>query len=378
MWTAVPDSAEPSLWQPSCASFCAFPGDCGGAPTAPCAGAFDVSPEGDTGNSPLSESESHAVRTFDEGLALRDVRLESYSAPRLPLFIPLYTDALPLGLELPFGFVGATAKQLFGRPRKDQSIGSRLRGRSPDKLRRHLRVSPRTNIVGILNGSDRLLEGFWGMARSDFFQHAHQANVALFTGPTYSVTTEIGVRVAGHNVAALRRHHRIIQELSDHGLSAIPNLYWRTERDLDEWVDWLNDQPHLFAVSRDFSRSKLGGLFDLHMSGVIDIVRRVRRPLHVLLVGVGLSKAEHALQRVTEAGAICSFAMASPVLRARSGGERLHIAARGKPEYVKDYSHTGADLIVPNLQTAEEHLLGLVRDWPEYSHFTANLLPYQE
>jgi len=392
IWSSLPVLPDPQqgmlpIFDRWAEAHCPLYEDCGCGATPPC-GCIHPEPErryqcGDCNiiclerrRPPYGRTAERAIgRTFAESSSLEQVSVRPVVPPTFPVLIPTRTDELPTTRRLDLAWVAMDAKQLLGRVKLDGSVRSRIAGYGPDRLRGVLRVRPETQILGVLNGADSILEGFWKMRRGEFYQSAAQARIAWFTGPTFSVVQEGPKIPASHNVAMLRRHSRVLQEIGEAGLPAAPNLYWRDERGRHRWVEWLHRNEQVWVVSRDFSRSKPSGPFRSHLNGLIDVVKRVDRPLHVLLVGVGPGNGGVAIRRLAEVGATCSVVTAAPIGEAMFGGKQLRRTPSGHLIASPAPGISRFDLIVPNIEAAEEHLLRITRDLPGYSVSRSNTLP---
>jgi hypothetical protein len=382
VWSALPLSPDPSqtdlrIFDTWAEVNCPLYEDCGCGSTAPC-GCIRVDPErryqcGDCSiiclerrQPPYGRDAERAANTIiREGESLARVRTGPSAAPEFPVLIPTRTNELPTTHRLDLAWVAMDLKQLL-RLSSDGSVRSRIAKYDPDRLRGMLRVQPQTQVVAALNGADHLLEGFWSMPRREFYEDAVRANLSWFTGPTFSVVQEGSETPASHNIAMLRRHHRVVKEIGGTALSVAPNLYWRDRRGRNRWVEWLCENRQLEVISRDFSRSKASGPFRDHLKGLVDIVRRVDRPLHVLLVGIGPTNGGTAIRRLAEVGATCSIVTAHPIASAVYGGHRLRETPSGDLIRVPGRDISRMDLIGPNLTAMEDHLLHVVRDLPGY------------
>ncbi|HEX6749279.1 MAG TPA: hypothetical protein VF092_18420 [Longimicrobium sp.] len=218
-----------------------------------------------------------------------------------------------------------------------------------------MRIADGTRILAVLNGRDGLLEGFWGMQRRAFFARLVLGGFSAVTGPTFSITSEER-KPGSHNVCMLLRHHRVIEEIASTELAAIPNIYWRSTDDAGRWTEWLEANPNVRVVSRDFSRTKDKRAFGSEMAGLLAILNSVSRPFHVVLVGVGPRKARDAMVEVGATGHTCSVVTAYPVLVAIKQGRE--IVRRGKTGFEAVYSpeRSRLDLAVRNIQTMEQYL----------------------
>jgi len=318
------------------------------------------------------DAEREIESIYNAGLSIEELNLLPSPKYAYPLFIPLRTDELPYNYVVPVQWVAMDARQLLGRVRVDHSVASRMRGRDPIQLRSQLRVASPTRVLGVLNGADKLLEGFWGMPRRQFFRELASAGVNLCTGPTFSVvregyTEDVGVPAA-HNITMVRRHHMVATEMGSSGIPCAPNLYWRDDRNRAQWVEWLGVNRHVNVVSRDFSRTKDPSAFRPHLDGLAEILDRIGRKLHVILIGVGPRNSRYALETLASVGATCSLVTAHPIVVALSGGRRLRLNPSGDLNTDVSLTSSRLSLVGTNIRTFESYLASIAQP----------LLPYCE
>jgi hypothetical protein len=270
-------------------------------------------------------------------------------------------------LDIPWA--GVTLKNLLGEAKQGPGTVSTLL-KSSGEIRSALRLSGETRLLAVLNGKDFQLEAFWGMRRKVLYDCLRELGFAGITGPTFSITSEFDadpITPASHNVLMLERHHQVIGELVQcTEATVVPNVYWRTDRERSQWAEWLNANPGISIISRDFSVTKRGRPFHRELEGLMRILEATNRPLHVLLPGVGASKAEPALRRLAEQECTGSIVTGDPILAAINGGNRLVFRDRRSPWRGKDESLGRRKLALANLQAMEEHLAYVVDDLPVY------------
>lgn len=359
--------AQIGVWEQQCPGSCPAWCECGGSDSAPC-GCIYIEPEKryhcascslicrERRTPPGDVAGDGFVACLREGKPLELVALspESTAIPPLPLFIPTRTSELSAESTCRLPWVGIDARYLFTRHKRRQTQ-HRLCLASPSALRRFLRIGKESNVLGVLNGNDQLLERFWGMARRQFFAQSAEAGIVGFTGPTFSVSNESVTRPAAHNVAMLLRHHRVITEISQAGLGAIPNLYWRAPGDLEKWRSWLRRENNVRTVSRDFSRTKQWSGFLNELAGLRRILDGAGRPLHVILVGVGRGKARVAMEQLAEVGSTCTLISAAPVMEAIKRGIGYRLTAKGI-QGIQRADEMNQVLAVANIKLMGEYL----------------------
>ena len=346
------------LWEPSCASTCIAYAECGGSPYAPCGCVFAGSDRqglchechvscrersGPTGN------ESAAF--YRDGLSLGELSLVG-KAVSMPPFVPLRTSELSHTISA--AFVAAGFRDLFRRT-DGESIRVSPHLDSAASLRRRLRVRENARVLVVLNGHDDKLESFWGSDRPALYETLRRASVSLVTGPTFSISGESGALPPYHNATMDRRQNRVLQELNDAGMTAVPNIYWRNDAARRNWADHIRSSS-VSIISRDFSRTKAVTAFDEHINGLAHLVESVGRPLHVIVLGVGIRKATYAMSQLRKAGATSSFVASEPIMQAIKRGAALEHNER-RLTAVRRIDVSTAALALANLNAFQEHLL---------------------
>jgi len=284
----------------------------------------------------------------------------------MPLLIPTRTQELSAGGALSLSWAAIDAKLLFSR-HKNIPVDTRSHINSEEKMRSFFKVDPNTKVIAVINGRDEILEGFWGANRSEIYSKFEKAGFYAVTGPTFSVTDESEGRLASQNVCMMLRHNRVIQELQHTELVAIPNIYWRNERDLRKWSDWISAQDNLKYISRDFSRTKQTKTFRPHFDGLLEILRRAGRPVHILLVGVGVKKAEYVMRMLNEFACTCSFIIGDPIMTAIAGGCCIKLKKGEHLNIFKDVGSKRQGLALENMKEVEDYFVSLALDMDCYN-----------
>lgn len=368
------------MFQQSCAQFCEMYDACEGSASAPC-GCSREPPER------RYECESCYVLCRErrapgfrveqqllEGIDLGELQINQAPSHQFPTFIPLSThESVSM---LPLAWAGVDARSLLNKAKKKPvRPKSYLCGDSP--IEGHLSLAESANLIAVLNGQDWLLEGFWGMKREDLWESLARYRFAAVTGPTFSITREGKGFPASHNVFMQRRHHKVMQEVQEHGLFAIPNIYWRDEDDIRRWQDWLVTQANVQVVTRDFSRTKRNPSFQRELSEFIKLLAGLKRPLHVLLVGVGPVNGLTALRELSYVGCTASIISSYPIREAVTKGRELSLSTSGALSAEQNLSVPREQLIVKNIQAVEGYLLDKVSKLPIYQSLGRLLINFE-
>ena len=324
-------ASQSGLFSNLCAERCDLYYSCGGSDAAPC-GCIYTNGRRYACDECLvwcteRRTEGYSLeKQISEGCSLTSVKVMQERPIDFPLFIPLATDELALPADV--SWVAADTKSLLTNP-KHQAAEPRRRLLDQLGIKHHLRVHPSAELVAVLNSVDSRLDRLWAMGkegRRKFFGLLAEQGFAAVTGATFSVTDEENGFAASHNVFMKRRHNQVLKEIQESGLMAIPNLYFRNDNDLSEWVQWIIDN-RITTVSVDFSRSKPTKAFAQRLAEVLKLLSAVDRAMHVLLVGVSLKNGLIALKQLARINCTGSVITSDPVRTAISGGAALQLVA---------------------------------------------------
>lgn len=265
-------------------------------------------------------------KQISEGCGLKSVKVIQERPIDFPLLIPLATDELASPADV--SYVAADTKSLLTNP-KHRAAKPRRRLLDQLGIKHHLRVHPSAKLVAVLNSVDGRLDRLWAMGeegRRKFFRLLAKQGFVAVTGPTFSVTDEENGFAASHNVFMMRRHNQVLKEIQGSGLMAVPNLYFRNDNNLYEWVQWIIDN-RITTVSVDFSRSKPPRAFAQRLAEVLRLLYAVDRAMHVLLIGVSQKNGLTALKQLALINCTGSVITSDPVRTAISGGAAFQLVA---------------------------------------------------
>lgn len=299
---------QPSLWEGGCRNCLAYDA-CGGSESAPCTCVHTGSRQHDCRRCSVVCTERSVTdgdgrapdsfrRQLQDGLGLNALRIRQ-PAFDLPALLLTRTDCLPPDHRLALGWVGVHLRAVLSAVRvapESESPATTIRSR--------LRTSENARLVGILNGNDALLESLWQLDRRLALRRLREAHIDVLTGPTYSV---YGEDLASHKVTMLLRHHRFCAEAVAAGFVVIPNIYWRSRADGMRWSTWLERNPTVHTIARDFSRTKQPSTFWMEFHGLLEILEAIPRSMRVLLMGVGVQKMADTRRALERVGASASF-----------------------------------------------------------------------
>jgi hypothetical protein len=309
----------------------------------------------------------------DDGLSLAEVLIAQGRSPgreeekkpvRFPVLIPYQTMDLPKGARLPLGWAGIRLSKLIRGKGSNVKPSGLL---TSVDLRERLRVSPETRVLALLNGRDDRLAALWGMNRSEMYSAAERHGIEAITGPTFSISSEQEGEPrtpAAQNVIMQKRHHQVLAEIAVQTTAIpIPNIYWRDRRDWQKWAEWM-ETNQVRVVSRDFSMTTQSRTFRRELAGLVQVLNRVDRTIHVLVVGVGMAKAKWTIRRLAAEGHTCSIVTSDPIHTGAAKGKRM-VQEGGeicKVESDEPLSRLGAE----NLDVAEAFLYDITSELPPY------------
>jgi hypothetical protein len=193
------------------------------------------------------------------------------------------------------------------------------------------------------------------MPLEPFFERLRAAGVRTITGPTFSITSEQRTP-ASHNVLMLLRHHYILEAIYQAGFIAIPNLYWRTAWDRGRWIEWLQQNPGVSVISRDFTRTKGRRPFQPEFDGLLEIVRGAGRHLHIVVLGIGIKKAPGVFRQIADLGSSVTIVSAEPVMQAIKRGRGWRREKGSLPQLIIDRRLTRFALAEANLRVMYDYI----------------------
>lgn len=211
---------------------------------------------------------------FDDIPPLRQPPLD------LPRYVPMVHHAYRRTAALRAGVVALDPYKILGLR------GGRY-GAFPDEplaLRRHFRVAEDARIILRGTAKDRYLEQYWEYRRiDDVVGQVARLDATLFIGPNFSHFRDVPRSDLLYN---RKRQLLCLAELSQAGVSVVPNLSAVMPADWDFWSAYLRDSPQLAHVAVNFQTG-----YRIRSEGLkaIERVRRIQdetgRGLSLLLVG---------------------------------------------------------------------------------------------
>lgn len=387
--TSTSDFARLFDYCTNCPAFSA----CGGAKTAPCECAWKPS----SGfRKKCSECSLICTERKEPGPNGQEYRYEDYLAEgrffeqlaviqerqkQFPLYVPLFTEFNKNYTTLPLRWAAANIATLLASRKK---FGASLRKHfdSPTAGRKYLSVNSQCNLWAIFNGKDSNLESLWGMGpikRFETFTYLKDIGFSLATSTTFSVS-ELTHRKTpmpqAHNVVMQTRNNQVTYELQEAGLNSVPNVYWRDgdQNDIQQWVKWLIENPHVSSISRDFTSTRRLPTALEKMNELLQILKLVKRSFHIIIVGTGVISAPKLLQILLREGHTATIVTSSPIFDAGKSAVRYVLNSSGVSIVkIKDGDTPRAELILNNLKIFEQMLSNIVIQETGESEFLRNI-----
>jgi hypothetical protein len=164
--------------------------------------------------------------------------------------------------------------------------------RSKDTLAARLKVNHTTKVLLLLFAQDDVLERTYWPRRREFIHSLKVLRPDAVVAPDFS-TWDRDPRLEQRY--AIVRSVRVFGLLQEHGIPAIPHVYWGTLADQDDWIRWLNandvrDIAIDMQCKRRITAPYLGQLSRLYAA--------LDRPPHLLVNGVAHRASLAAILRV--------------------------------------------------------------------------------
>lgn len=312
-----------------------------------------------------------------QGLMLEQLVVKQ-SVTGFPTYIPLNTQFFRSKQPYPIRWVGADLQALIN-PRKKKEATLKRKFSNPESSRKFLNVDMDCGLISVLNGKDSSLESLWGMGeegRSQVFETLNEVEFSSSTGATFSLTnktTEGGLTPYSHNSYMLMRHNKVVSEIQNSGMDAIPNIYWldNDQREIQKWGEWLKRNPEIKTVSRDFTLTKNSKTVLSKVAELNQLLRVAGRKFHVLIIGTGPANAPRVVRELAAEGHTVSIVTGAPIYDARIAAQK-YVFENGRINKVDDKDTPYYELAVHNMKVFENALLHVLKDVNRESTFRSN------
>ncbi|RYG17925.1 MAG: hypothetical protein EOO07_10070 [Chitinophagaceae bacterium] len=301
------------------------------------------------------------LKSFEEeignGLQLEQVSIAQQRFA-LPSFIPAHTEQYKNG-KLNTVWVAVDVSSMFNAKK---SSGAVLKPSfiNEKSLRAYLNIPDNCRLIAVLNGKDKYLESLWATDRENVLRKLRQLGFELCTAPTFSISkfTHLDTPVPyAHHMAMFMRHHKVLSEIDNAGLCAVPNLYWLPDdtREINRWADWLKKNPMVNMVSKDFTSTRQWVTIEPKLKELVSLLANAGRSFHILIVGTGSANARRVVTMLKKAGHKITIISSAPIMKAIKG-HRYYVNNNGSLMDEKWMQGTLSDIMENNLKIFEEHL----------------------
>jgi hypothetical protein len=214
------------------------------------------------------------------GLRFDDIPPLCQAPLSLPRYIPMIHHSSLRSHALKTSHVALDPYKIFGvRAGKYSAVPS-----DGLSLRRHFKIAEDAQIILRGTGEDRYLERYWEYRKmDDVAGQIARLNVSLFIGPNYSHFLDVPRSDLLFN---RKRQLLCLAELSQAGISVVPNLSAIMPADWKFWSSFLRSNPQLFRVAVNFQtgyRNRQEG--KKAIDHVLQIQDEIGRGLSLMLIG---------------------------------------------------------------------------------------------
>lgn len=280
---------------------------------------------------------------------------------KFPECVPSFTETYREG-KISLQWVAVDVKSLFNCR---METGAVLKPVFSDEksVRKYLNVTENCRLIAVLNGKDKYLESIWATKnRSKIFKKLKEIGFEICTGPTFSISQFTAADTPtpfSHHVAMYMRHHRVLSEIQDAGLCAVPNLYWidRDKRQLADWRDWLINNKAISMISMDFTSIKKWPQINPKLLELLQMLKVTGRTFHILFIGSGQANASKIMTALKGTGHTVSVITSAPIIKALCGYKYVvNIDGKLSNSSVPKSEATMSSLMISNLKTFENSL----------------------
>lgn len=214
-------------------------------------------------------------------------------------------------------------------------VKAKVHVRSRDELADRFHISCDATIVLSGVDKDRFIERWWELPnRGEILRDLRLLGVGLFTTPNYSVLTDVP---RTDNLYAIKRIALAWAEASKAGLPTALHINARTERDYENWIDFIAKRQEITTLAFEFATGcGQPERIDWHLSQLRELAAKIGRPL--TLVVRGGSRKLYVLRQHFSKVTLLETESFSKALRR----QRAYISASGKLKWIKSPTPEGA------------------------------------
>lgn len=210
------------------------------------------------------------------GFALAPYRQTVAPMGALPDYVPYILDAGDLDGPLPIATVAITLYSVIDHRTGIAKFSSR------QEMLQRFKIDPDARVVFTATGQDRRVENFWHIMRSKkTAESLRRLRPSLIATPNFSMHADT---VRHDNLLSMSRIAYCFEAFAAAGLPVAVHVNGRAPFDFQRWAAYLNDSPGIYAISYEMGtigRSSTRRAW--HAKQLVDLARRVNRPLTLLL-----------------------------------------------------------------------------------------------
>jgi hypothetical protein len=214
------------------------------------------------------------------GLSARNVRRIGQIDIALPTYIPHAIHHYCRNNELDSTWISLSPYQLM------REVANKCTLCVSDAAALRTMFKLRANAMIVLRGidADPPLERYWAFRRRDHLpEQFKQLGIALFIGPNYSHFSDVP---RTQNLFNRKRQLLCLSEMTDAGLNVSPHLNATMKGDWNFWRSYLQDNPQITLVAKEFQTGCRGYAQGVEAICEIDRIQQaLGRELHLIAIG---------------------------------------------------------------------------------------------
>lgn len=162
--------------------------------------------------------------------------------------------------------------------------GGIARFSSREEMLQRFKIDSEAHVVITATDKDRRVENFWHILRSKkTAESIRRLRPSLIATPNFSMHTDT---VRHDNLLSMSRNVYCFEAFAAAGLPVAVHVNGRTPFDFRRWAAYLNESPSIYAVSYEMGTiGRSSSRRAWHAEQLIDLARRVNRPLTLLIRG---------------------------------------------------------------------------------------------
>lgn len=216
-----------------------------------------------------------------DGLDFATVKAKEIPCSPLPLFIPGICSSGFRKNKICLPWVTLSVSEIFkSQPRKNKGILRVPKSSLKDNLRKSFNLDPKTKIILLSYGPDKLIEKIWLDDEINYFPKIKQMGIEMATAFNFSLfwgECRLGQRIN------LKKSLKTFELYQKYNISSVPHIYWLNEFDLKEWIKWLSANPSVKIVSLNLQMLIQQDMFVLN--GIRYLIKHTSHPISLFLSG---------------------------------------------------------------------------------------------